>query len=303
MADFETIRDANNDLVRAHLHFAILFDNMDNDCPSTLEDTVTGDLEIPETAESAGVIEKKAGVSITHNIDSTDVEGYGDSDPVRTIISKRVVSFDAEFLETNKVVMEKYWGTIFDADHGNLTVSSHGGVTLTAPGLPKNIFYRAYLVAEDEVNGDELYPYYIMPKVQLDKVDNTDSKDNNAVSYKMTFKAFRDKTKGFAVLQGWCGPGWVRLVDQTGFVKPVASLAASPASHTLSVATDSAGEQLAVTGDNGINYTPLASFTSSDPAVATVSRHGLVVPVSAGSATVTAHYGGKTTTASVTVTT
>ena len=128
MADFETIRDAHNELVRANQHFAILFDSMDNAAVETLEDTVSGDLVLPETAESAGVIEKGAGVTLTHNIDSTDVEGYGDAEPVRTIISKRTVQFQANFLETKKVVLEKFWGTFFDVSI--LDVSALGGVTI-----------------------------------------------------------------------------------------------------------------------------------------------------------------------------
>lgn len=301
MADFETIRDAKNDLVRALLHFAVLFDSMDNEAVETLEDVTTGDLEVPETAESAGVIEKGAGVSITHDIDSKDIEGYGDAEPVRTIISKRTVAFQANFLETNKVVLEKFWGTVFD--DSNLAVSAHGGVTIKAPTLPKNIFYRCYLVATDDVNGEDLFAYYIMPKVKLTKVDNQDAKDDGAFSYQMTFQAFKDDDLGFSVLQGWCGPGWLALVDKTGFVAPVVSLAATPASVSITAAAGAGHtQQLTVTGDNGINYTPLARYTSSDPTKVSVSQDGLATGVAAGTATVTATYGGKTVTKSITVT-
>lgn len=300
MADFETIRDAKNELIRAHLHFAILFDNTDNDAVSTLEDPVTGELSIPVTAESAGVIEKKAGVSLTHSIDSTDIEGYGDAEPVRTIISKRSVSFDAEYLETNKVVLEKFWGVEF-IEGENLTVSTHGGVTIETPNLPKDIYYRAYLVATDDVNGDDLFAYYIMPRVKLTKVDNQDSKDDGAVSYKMTFQAFKDDDLGFSVLQGWCGPGWLRLVDKTGFVKPLESLTVTPANASIAVGDD---EQLVATGNNGINYTPLVkwSVATADATKASVDKSGEVTGLAAGTANITAKYGSVTGTTQVTVT-
>jgi hypothetical protein len=216
MPDFETVRDAKADLVLAHLHFAVLFDSASSPGVTTLEDAGTGDLELPATAQSAGIIEKGAGVSLTHEMDSNDIEAYGESDPVRTIISKRSVKFEAKFLETNKVVLEKFWGTVFTDD--NLDVSALGGVTIKAPTLPKNIFYRTYLVATDDVNGQDLYAYYIMPRVKLVDVSNSESKDDDAVSYTMTFQAYRDNTLGFAVLQGWCGPGWRSLVHKTGFV-------------------------------------------------------------------------------------
>jgi len=289
--NFESIRAANNDLIRAHLHFAILFDDYSNVCPTTLEDTVTGQLLIPTTAQSAGIIEKKAGVSIMHQMDNAEIEGYGDAEPVRTIISKRTVSFDALYLETNLTVLEKFWGTDFGIADGNMTVSTHGGVTITAPNLPQNIFYRAYLVTEDDINGNEIFAYYILPKVKLTKVENQASKDNDAVSYKMTFQAFRDTFLGFSVLQGWCGPGFVLLVDQAGFVAAPTAISATPATESLSVASQGAtGVQLVITGSNGINYTPLCTFSSSAVADATVSAAGLVKPVAAGSATVTATY-------------
>lgn len=304
MSDFETVRDAKESLVLANLHFAILFDSTNAEGVTTLEDPSTGDLDIPETAQSAGIIEKKAGVTLTHDIDSTDIEAYGEADPVRTIISKRTVSFDAYFLETNRVVLEKFWGTVFD--DSNLTVSAHGGVVLQAPALPKNVFYRAYLVAEDDVNGSELFTYYIMPRVKLVKVDNQDSKDNDGYGYKMTFRAFRDQTLGFSVAQGWCGPGWRSLVAQTGFVAAPTAITASPSTETVTAATGASHTaQIAISGDNGINYTPDCTFTSADPSKATVNSAGLITGVATGSTTVTATYSGVspslTATVSVTV--
>lgn len=49
-------------------------------------------------------------------------------------------------------------------------------------------------------------------------------------------------------------------------------------------------KQLKVTADNGLNYTPLCTFTSSDPTKATVSASGELKGVATGSATITATY-------------
>lgn len=301
MADFETIRDAHNELVRANLHFAILFDDIDNDAVQTLEDTATGDLVLPETAESAGIIEKGAGVSLTHDITSKDIEGYGDAEPVRTIISKRSVKFKANFLETNKVVLEKFWGTVFD--DSNMTISANGGVTIIAPTLPDNIYYRAYLVAEDDVNGKELYTYYIMPRVKLVDVDSQDSKDDDAYAYGMTFQAFKDSELGFAVLQGWCGPGWLSLVDKTGFVAAPTAITATATDVALLASTHETS-QIIVTASNGLNVTPLAKYSITGAAIgkATVDKNGLVRANAAGSVPVAVTYMGKTSTVTFTVT-
>ena len=300
MPDFETIRDARNELIRAHLHFAILFDSVDNAAVATLEDDVTGELEIPATAESAGTIEKKAGVDLTNDVESTEVEGYGDAEPVRTIISKRTVQFEATFLETRRVVLEKYWGTYFD--DSNLDISEFGGTTIKAPNLPKNLFYRAYLVTTDtDGDGDEIVAYYIMPRVQLVDVGSQKSQDNEALVYTMTFRATRDRVMGFSVLQGWCGRGWLKLIDKTGFVAPLASISATPATASIDI-SDAEDQQITVTGNNNLNYTPLCTFVSSAPDKATVTADGLVEPVAAGSATITVSYGALTDTVAITVT-
>lgn len=91
-------------------------------------------------------------------------------------------------------------------------------------------------------------------------------------------------------------------------------LAVAPTSLTLSLANTPDGQQLTVLGDNGVNYTVLASYTSSDDTIATVSTggpagglafSGMVAPVAIGTATVTVSYtpaGGTALTATVAVT-
>ncbi len=296
MADFETYRDAKNELVLADLHLAALFAPMSTAPVSTLEDPSTGDLVTLPTYKSAGLIEKAAGVSLTNDTESTDIEAYGEAEPVRIIINKRTTQFQATFLETNITTLEKYWGTTFS----DIVPSTHGGVVLEAPALPKNVYYRCVLLGQDDVDDAPLYTYWIMPRVKLQSVDSQELKDDGAIAYTMTFQAFRESAVGYSVAQGWCGPGWTHLVSRAGFI-------AAPTTLTISFVTGddtitaAAGAdhtaQIKVTGSNGINYTPLCSFVSSDPTKATVSSTGLVTGVAAGSTTVTATYlpAGETT--------
>lgn len=280
MADFETYRDAKNELVLADLHLAVLFAPYSTPPLATLED-VTGDIVSLTGYRSAGIMEKGAGVSITNNIDSQDIEGYGEAEPVRNIINKRTTDFQATFLETNIEVLEKYWGTTF----ADVTPSTTGGVVIEAPALPRNTYYRCILLGQDDVDDAPLYTYWIMPRVKLQSVDNQDLKDDGAISYNLTFRAFRDSAVGYSVAQGWCGPGWTHLVSRAGF-------APAPTALTIVGSTVAASSSLGlkVTGDNGLTYTTLCSFTSSDPTKATVDSQGNVTGVAAGTATITATY-------------
>lgn len=289
MADFETVRAAAQDLVLSKLSLAILFAKTSSPAITTVEDPATGDLADLTDYRSAGILQKDAGLSITSNIDSSDIEGYGEVEPVRTIITKRTTSFNASFIETNREVIEKFWG--IELDGTNLTVSSHGGVTIKAPIRPKNIFYRCVLLGQDEVNGEDLFPYWIMPKVKLVDVDNLDAKDDDAIQYRMTFQAFRDPEVGFSVLQGWCGPGWQLLVDKTGFVAAPTAIAATPDPVAVTVAAGASHTaQLSVLASNGINRTPSSTYVSADPTKAIVNSTGLVTGVAVGSTTVTVTY-------------
>lgn len=286
MSDFEDVRAAQRDLVLSKLSLAVLFAPIETQAISTIEDPTNGELATLTGYTGAGIIEKDAGLSITNDIDSSDIEGYGEIEPVRTIIKSRKTSFNASFIETNRQVIEKYWGV--NLDSSNLTVSAHGGTTVKAPPRPKNIHYRCILIGQDDVNGFDLYPYWILPKVKLSEVDNMDLKDDGPIEYRMTFQAFKDAGLGASVIQGWCGPGWRKLIDKSGFVSPPTAIDVT-ATGGASVA-EGATKQLVVTADNGINRTPDATFSSATPAKATVDSSGLVTGVAAGTSVITATY-------------
>ena len=314
--DFESIRSAKQELVLANLHLAVLFAPITSPVLTTLENPTTGDIVSLSNYSSAGIIEKGAGVDIGNDNTSTDLEAYGDADPVRSIISKKTVTFMADFLETNVTTLQQFYQTSLTA----ITPSTAGGIVIQAPSLPKNIYYRAVLLGQDDVDGDDLFMYWIMPKVKLDKVDNQSVKDNGAMSYKMTFKAFRDSTAGFSVAQGFCGPGWNHLAARAGFGTAVTALTATIsttqantvptyASNLTGTAASLAGtyRNMKVVGQNGIDYTLNASYSSTLTSKATVDTNGKIsIPVgaSAGTTTITASYlpAGATTPLTVTQT-
>jgi len=290
--NFESIRSAKAELVLANLHLAVLFAPITSPVLTNLEDPTTGDIVSLANYTSAGIIEKGAGVDLGNDNTSTDIEAYGDADPVRAIISKRTVTFNADFLETNLQTLQQFWGTSLSS----VTPSAQGGVVIQAPALPKNIYYRAILLGQDDVDGDDLFMYWIMPKVKLDKIDNQSMKDNGAMSYKMTFKAFRDSAAGFSVAQGFSGPGWTHLVARAGFGTAVTALTATVATTQLNTAPGVYAANLSglasalagtyrdmkVVGQNGYNYTVNCSYGSSNTGKATVDTNGRIsIPVGA----------------------
>ncbi|SHT52862.1 Bacterial Ig-like domain (group 2) [Mycobacteroides abscessus subsp. abscessus] len=297
--DFYTIKDAQADLAIAPLNLTVLLAPYSVTPALTLEDPTDGSLSIPNGYKSVGHFEKKSGLSIGNEFDSKDIEAYGEPEPIRTIISKRKTTFDFSMFQNQRNVLELIW----TQDFSNVQPSAFGGIVLEAPKVPKNIYYRAILVGLDDRNDREVWCYWLMPKVKLDKVDNQTLNDDNVIEYKPTLTAFRDETTGYSVAQGFAGPGWRDIVATAGFGQALTALTVTPASPSVTVATGASHTaQLLVEGDNGINYTPDCTFVSSAPSKATVSASGLVTGVATGSATITATKGALSATATVTVT-
>ncbi|UVF61191.1 major tail protein [Mycobacterium phage DuncansLeg] len=300
MTDFYTIKDAQADLAIAPLNLTVLLAPYSVTPALTLESPTDGSLTIPEGYKSVGHFQKAAGLTLGNEFDSKDIEAYGEPEPIRTIINKRTTTFDFSMYQNQRNVLELIW----TQDFSDVVPSEFGGIVLEAPKVPKNIYYRAILVGLDDRNDREVWVYWLMPKVKLDKLDNQTLNDDNVLEYKPTLKAFRDDVAGYSVAQGFAGPGWRDIVATAGFGQALTALAATPNTVTVTVASGASHTaQLLIEGDNGINYTPDCVFTSADPSKASVSASGLVTGVAAGSTTITAKKGALTTTVSVTVTT
>jgi hypothetical protein len=287
MTDFFTYTDTIADLTFAALKCNVLLAPQSVDPVLTLESATDGSLDIPAEYKTVGYFEKKAGVKLTNKIDSTDIEAYGEPEPIRTIISKRTTSFDFSMYQNQRNVLELFWAT----NLSGLAASEFGGVVVEAPPVPKNIYYRAIIVGLDDRNDRDIYTYWLLPKVKLSDIDNQSLADDGVIEYHPTLKAFKEPSLGYSVAQGFAGPGWRDLVHLTGFVAPPTTISATPSTATVTAATGiSHTAQILVTGGNGINYTPDATFTSADVTKVTVSAAGLITGVASGSAVVTAHY-------------
>jgi hypothetical protein len=291
--DISSYKGAVADLALAPLNLTVLLAPYSAIAASTLESPTTGELTIPAQYQSVGHFAKQAGLNIMTDMSSQDIEAYGEADPIRTIISRRKTSFDFSMFQNQRNVLELIWAT----DYSEVTPSSFGGVVLQAPGKPENKLYRAAIVGQDDRDGKKIWIYWLFPKVKLDSVDNQTLNDDGVLEYKPTLVAFKDDTLGYSVAQGFAGPGWRDIVDEAGFKAAPTSISVTPSSPiALTVAAGaSKTSQLVVTGNNGIDLTANATYSSSAPAKVTVSSGGLLTGVSAGTGTtITVTYGSLT---------
>lgn len=299
MTSFASLKDAQADLAFAPLNLTVLLAPYSTSPAETLESPTDGSLDVPAEYLSVGHFEKAAGLTLGTDIQSQDIEAYGEADPIRTIISRRKTTIDFSMYQNQRNVLELIW----TQDFSGVDPSAFGGVVLEAPSTPKNKYYRAILIGQDDRDGREIWIYWLLPKVKLESVDNQSFNDDNVLVYKPTLVAFKDDTLGYSVAQGFAGPGWRDVVHLSGFGDALTSISAASSTETVTAAAGASHtKQLVITGNNGINYTGDCVFTSATPAKATVSSTGLVTGVASGSSVITATKGALTATVTVTVT-
>lgn len=261
-----SFKDANNDLIISALDLAILLTPYSNPMIETLEDPATGDLiTLPEWWSSVGLTEKKSGVNFGHETSSTDIESYGESEPTKKIMNKRTGTTDFVMQESNRQALELFW----QADYSEIEPSEHGGIVLPAPGRPTIRFYHAIVLGTDGAEGAEVYPYWLLPKVSVTKVDNQSSNDDGSITYHPTLTWYKDRnfltslvSGGTASAQGFCGLGWANLVEAAGFGAPAGTtLAISTASLPGGTVGTAYNQTLTASGGNGAKTWSLQTGT------------------------------------------
>lgn len=250
-----SFKNANSDLIISALDLAILLTPYKNPMIETMEDPSTGDLiTLPEHWASVGLTEKKSGVNFGHETSSTDIESYGESEPTKKIMNKRTGTTDFVMQESNRQALELFW----QADYSDIQPSEHGGIVLPAPGRPTMRFYHGVVLGFDGTEGAEIYPYWLLPKVSVTKVDNQSTNDDGSITYHPTLTWYKDKTfltdlvkGGTASAQGFCGPGWMDLVHLAGFGAPAGTLAISTLTLPGGTVGTSYSQTLTASGGTG----------------------------------------------------
>lgn len=212
MTDFNDIKDAQADLAFAPLNLTVLLAPYSATPAQTLEGS-DGSLDVPAEYVSVGHFQKAAGLTLGTDMTSQDIEAYGEADPIRTIISRRKTTISFSMYQNQRNVLELIWAE----DFSGVTPSAHGGVVLPAPSTPKNRYYRCILLGQDDRDGEEIWLYWLMPKIKLESVDSQTLNDDNVLEYTPTLTAFKDDVLGYSVAQGFAGPGWQSVVSLAGF--------------------------------------------------------------------------------------
>lgn len=252
--------------------------------------------------ESVGNWTKAEGVTLTNSPTINDEESHGKGSPTRKIAVRAPKAIRYVPQECKLINLQNAWGFSVSAVTGP---SAHGGIIIAIPELPENILWRAVLLAWDTFNGKDVLRWWACNRVSVGDRQDQQMTDGAVDKLGVTLSIETDPAVGKPVLFGVCGEGWQDLntVANTGFFPTTAltGIDLTPGTASIDV-SDATTQQLTVMDSNGQNRTHSASYGTSDETIAVVSTTGLVSPVGAGSATITATYGGHSDTCAVTVT-
>lgn len=277
--------------------------------PSSLTDSTSGLLKPLSTGWSTlGEVQKKAGVSLTPNLKTSDVEGLGSMAPRRTLKTNEGIDIDFTAQEWRKINMSIFYGT----DLSTVWADTLGQWVGHKSASPIQQYFSLIVMGRDTTPDGDIYPYWIFPKVAVTKIGKTGLNDGQEIEFPSTLSIYEDSdyvsgdgTVGPLYDFGVAGPGNLTNAQTGGFVLPT-SITVTPATFTISHTVSPETQQLTVKDNENNDVTAFCTFSSGTPADATVSSSGLVTAVATGSSVITVSYtpsgGGSALTSTATAT-
>ncbi|MFE2998665.1 hypothetical protein ACFXG4_27140 [Nocardia sp. NPDC059246] len=261
--------------------------------PSSICNPTTGALQaLPQGWSTLGELQKKAGVDMTPDRKSNDIEGLGSMAPRRSLRTSEGLSIDFTAQEWRKVNMSIFYDTDLSQTWANATSGEWRGHKMASPNAN---YWSLIVMAFDGIVGSEFYPFWIFPKVACNKVGKVSMQDGSEIAFPSTLTVYEDNA--FVSSDGAVGPlfdfgvagvGNIPLAKAGGFILAT-SITVAPSTATLTHSPVQT-QQLTVTDSNGLDVTAWSTFVSGTPADATVSATGLVTAVATGSSIITASY-------------
>ena len=193
-----------------------------------------------------------AGVVFARKVTSTDIDGWGTNDPVRSDITADVTTIKVDGYETKALTISQYTGV----DVSDMTPdATNGTFEVDVPTAPSSKYVRILALAVDGSPGDEFVVARFMPRCKItDYTDQSYANDKDPIVWGATFQAYKDSTLGFAQRQLYGGEQIIGSLASMGFPRVVTC---TTATTTALVAT--AGKFLA--SDVGLEVAATGKIT------------------------------------------
>lgn len=182
---------------------------------TTIVDSTNGQtLTIPSDYVTVGYLEKADGLGLIPKLTTSPSEAYGETQPINYYITATEFTATFTMKETKKKVLETYNGLDLSTVTANGTTNE---VTFDIPELPPVIYPRMLVVGQHQQGTSAVWVAHWMPKVMITDMAQQDWKDQNDLTYKVTYTALVDSTVGTSRRPFLSGPGMAALKAGMGF--------------------------------------------------------------------------------------
>ncbi|HLP97655.1 MAG TPA: hypothetical protein VK149_04340 [Sideroxyarcus sp.] len=124
------------------------------------------------------------GVTETRDRSTSQIRAWQNSDLIREVVTESTATFQFVLLETNKAVIEAFYGSTVDSASGGIEINPN------ATGGKKSFVI-------DLVDGADVIRTYI-PVGEILSVGDVVYQNGEAVGYDVTVTAYTDSVKGYA---------------------------------------------------------------------------------------------------------
>lgn len=212
--DFYKLKDKQSDLLFAPLDYLLLMCPYGIEIPDRITDSNGNLLELPEGWFSIGEGEKKAGVDLAPDSKVEGPEGYGSPGRRRTFVTEESFTVDVTAQESRLRTLEAFYD-LMEAQYDEGT-----GYFAKKRRAARVREYSSILVAKDGDPGHEIYPYFVFPKMTIEKKGKQSFSETDVIKYPITLGAQDDEKYGALYGFGLCGPGFTpelaKLMGITG---------------------------------------------------------------------------------------
>ena len=222
MADttWTALNDTNTNLIRKTLSGGVAFIAPYSAAAVTslTDDTTTPGTPVlqslPTDYKALGLMSED-GATFPRDIDTSDVNSWGVSEPTRTDIKSDQSSCKIICQETRIETLSLYLGTALDA----LTADAGTGEVVTdKPATPPLLYFRLLVIGRDVTSDGEFYLGRFFPRAQVTDRDELQmGADDDPIQYGLTFTAKYDSVLATSERFFWAGPGWKARIADMGF--------------------------------------------------------------------------------------
>jgi len=289
MATVLSLKNRNSDLLLVPGDLAVLVAPYGTTIPSTLT-AADGSLNaLPAGWVSAGEIDQKGAASLSPDVKTTDILGYGEMTPRRTVKTAETVTIDFTAQETSKLNVGLFWGQDLSAVTPD---AASGEWQFKRSSTTKLQFFSLIMIALDQSSAGDIYLYWVLPKVAVTKMGKIGFSMDGPMTYPITLTAYEDAAFGGYVAVGQGGLGNKAINTAAGFgvaLTKTLTETGSPTGGTFTVTVDSK-----VTGALPYNVTA-AQLASALEGLTSVGEGGVTVTGTYSTAFVVKLFSGNTT--------